>query len=112
MNEPLNQAYYLKEDLRQLWTQANRAAAEKFLKTWCERAESTGITVLKTMAKTLISHRTAVLNSNDERISTGPLEGINNKIGWLQRRAYGYRTYAYFRERLLTLHCTHSQLVG
>ena len=62
MNEPLNQAYYLKEDLRQLWSQANRAAAEEFLTSWCERAESTGITVLKTMAKTLRGYRTAVLN--------------------------------------------------
>ena len=60
MNEPLNQAYYLKEDLRQLWSQVNRAAAEEFLTSWCQRAESTGITVLKTMAKTLRGYRTAV----------------------------------------------------
>lgn len=112
MNEPLNQAYYLKEDLRQLWTQGSRAAAEQFLVSWCQRAESTGITVLKTMANTLRSYQTAVLNWYDEPISTGPLEGTNNKIGWLQRRAYGYRNYAHFRERLLTLHHTRSKLVG
>lgn len=64
------------------------------------------------MAKTLRGYRTAVLNWYDEPISTGPLEGTNNKIGWLQRRAYGYRNYAHFRERLLTLHHTRSKLVG
>ena len=62
MNEPLSQAYYLKEDLRQLWTQASRAAAEQFLESWCQRAGSAGIAVLQTMAKTLLGYRTAVLN--------------------------------------------------
>ena len=53
-----------------------------------------------------------VLNWYDEPISTGPLEGINNKIGALQRRAYGYRNYEHLKQRLLTLHHTKCSLVG
>lgn len=49
------------------------------------------------MANTLRLHRSGLLN---HPLSTGPLEGINNKIGALQRRAYGFRNF----ERLLPLH--------
>jgi hypothetical protein len=56
------------------------------------------------MSKTLQGYRFGLLNWYDHPISTGPLEGINNKIGALQRKAYGYRNYEHFKERLLTLH--------
>ena len=46
---------------------------------------------MQTMANTLEGHRTGILNWYDFPISTGRLEGINNKIGALQRSAYGYR---------------------
>ena len=61
---------------------------------------------MQVMAKTLRSHRRGLLKWYDHPISTGPLEGINNKIGALQRRAYGYRNYEHLKERLLTLHHT------
>ena len=64
------------------------------------------------MAKTLQAHRSGLLNGYDEPISTGPLEGINHKIGALQRRAYGYRNYEHLKQRLLTLHHTQFALVG
>ena len=35
-----------------------------------------------------------------------PLKGFNNKIGAMQRQAYGYRNYEHLKERLLTLHHT------
>ncbi len=112
LNEPLSQAYYLKDELRQFWQQPSKAAAEKFLTDWCRRADATGIRVLKTMSKTLLGHRTGLLNWYDEPISTGPLEGTNNKIGLLQRRAYGFRNYEHLKERLLTLHHAKFSLVG
>ena len=91
LNEPLATAYYLKDELRQFWKQPSKSAAEKFLTDWCRRAHATSIRVLQTMSNTLLAHRRGLLNWYDEPISTGPLEGINNKIGALQRRAYGFR---------------------
>ncbi len=41
-NEPLFKAYYLKEDLCQIWMQENKAAGEEQLKYWCERARNAG----------------------------------------------------------------------
>ncbi|MGZ3386269.1 MAG: DesA/ISL3 alpha bundle tail domain-containing protein, partial [Isosphaeraceae bacterium] len=37
MNKPLAVAYYMKEDLRQLWSQQNKAQAKRFLKDWIAR---------------------------------------------------------------------------
>ncbi len=44
LNRPLATAYYLKEDLRQIWSQENKASAEAFLADWVRRAEAFGIT--------------------------------------------------------------------
>ncbi len=112
MNESLATAYYLKEDLNQLWQQPNKATAEKFLQDWCKLAQASGIKVLQTMAKTLLGHRTGILNWYDFPISSGPLEGINNKIGALQRMAYGYRNYDYFIDKLYALHVAKFALIG
>ena len=116
-NEPLAIAYDLKEELRQFWKQSSKRAAEQFLEAWCRRADATDIRQLHTMSKTLKAHRTGLLNWYDEpiRVSArgcGPLEGINNKIGALQRRVYGYRNYEHLKQRLLTLHHTKFSLVG
>jgi transposase len=89
LNQSLMIAYYLKEDLGQIWQQSNKLAAGVFLADWCARARASGIKVLQTMANTLEGHRTGILNWYDFPISTGRLEGINNKIGALQRMAYG-----------------------
>ena len=43
-------------------------------------------------------HRSGLLNRYDHPLSTGPLEGINNKIGALQRRAYGLRNFEHLAE--------------
>lgn len=112
LNQPLLTAYYLKADLSQLWQQPDKAAAERFLKSWCNRARESGIKVLMTMAKTLQTHRTGILNWYDFPISSGPLEGINNKIGALQRMAYGYRDPEYFILKLHALHCAKFALIG
>lgn len=112
LNQPLAIAYYLKEDLRQFWSQKSIKAAEMFLDDWCRRADASGIRVLKTMAKTLRTHRQGLLNWYIEPISSGPIEGINNKIGALQRRAYGYRNYEHLKQRILTLHHAKFTLQG
>jgi transposase len=84
------------------------------LKNWCNHATESGIKVLQTMAKTLQAHRPSVLNWYDFRISSGPLEGINNKIGALQRMAYGYRDQVYFKLKLklYALHLAKFALIG
>ena len=112
INEPLMQAYYLKEDLRLFWDQPSRDAASQFLDGWLRRAEATGLTVLKKAARRLELFRFALLNWYDHPISTGPLEATNNKIGTLQRRAYGYRDREYFILQIYSAHLKKYALVG
>ena len=112
LNQPLATAYYLKEDLRQLWSQHNQAAAAKFLDRWIRRATSSGIRILQQFAKTLQAHRRGLLAWYEHPISTGRLEGVNNKVRTLQRTAYGFRDQHYFRLKLHALHTTRYALIG
>ena len=104
INQPLAEAYYLKEELCQLWLQNTKKEAERFLTSWATRAWATTIQELRSFVKTLLAHRTGILNWFDFRISTGPLEGFNNKIKVLKRKAYGYRDMEYFALKIYALH--------
>ena len=112
LNASLATAYYLKEDLRRLWDQPTKAAAGRFLDDWIRQAEISGVRVLKTFARTLAAYRSGILAWYDHPISTGPLEGTNNKIKTLKRQAYGFRDPAYFALKILAIHHTRFELVG
>jgi transposase len=112
LNTPLTLAYYMKEDLRQIWRQSNKAAARRLLNDWIRRAEASKIRMLKNFATTLREHKEGILAYYDYRISSGPLEGVNNKIRTLQRQAYGFRDPAFFKLKILALHHSKYALVG
>jgi len=112
LNTPLTTAYYLKEDLRQIWLQADKATARRVLTDWIGRAQASGIAMLQQFARTLREHRRGILAYYDYRISTGPLEGTNNKIRTMQRQAYGFRDHEFFKLKILGLHETKHALVG
>jgi transposase len=113
LNQPLATAYYMKEELMEmLWNQPSKKAAAAYLQDWVNRALVSGIRALMEMAKTLAAHRTGLLNWYDHPISTGPLEGTNNKIRALQHQGYGYRDIAFLILKIHALHETKFALVG
>lgn len=112
LNSSLATAYYLKEDLRQLWQHQNKQQASAFLDDWIARARSSGIAMLKKFSRTLERHREGILAYFDYPISTGPLEGTNNKIKTLQKQAYGFRDMEFFKLKIYALHETRYALVG
>jgi transposase len=57
-------------------------------------------------------YRTGILAYYDYRISTGPLEEINNKIKTMQRQAYGFRDKEFFKNKIYALHESKYALVG
>src|SRR5262249_21369469 len=61
MNQPLATVYYMKEDLRQIWGQADKATAARVLADWVRRAEASCLKVLQKFAGTLAMYRTGVL---------------------------------------------------
>jgi transposase len=112
LNAPLFVAYYLKEQLRRLWEQPDKRTARAFLKDWIALAQASGVRMLINFAKTLALHREGILNYYSHRISTGPLEGTNNKIKTMKRQAYGFRDHAFFKLKILAIHETKYALVG
>lgn len=112
LNEPLATAYYLKEELGQVWEQETREEAEALLMDWILDAESTGIQMLIKFARTLRIHALGILAYYDYEISTGPLEGTNNKIKTMKRQAYGFRDPEFLKLKILGIHETKYALVG
>lgn len=112
LNEPLAIAYYLKDELNELWEQDDQEAAQALLLEWVTFAESTGIRMLQDFAKTLRAHAWGILAYYDHPISTGPLEGTNNKIKTMKRQAYGFRDQEFLRLKILGIHETKYALVG
>lgn len=112
INKPLATAYYMKEELRLLWNQTDKAAAESYLQDWIARAQVSGIQMLMKFAKTLLTHRAGILAYYDFPISTGPLEGTNNKIKTMKRQAYGFRDMEFFKLKIMAIHQTKYALVG
>jgi transposase len=112
LNQPLATAYYLKEDLRRFWEQPGKRFATTFLDGWIRRAEASGIKIIQQMAKTLASHRSGLLAYHDVMISSGPMEGTNNKIKTMKRQAYGFRDREFFKLKILAIHETRYALVG
>jgi transposase len=112
LNRSLATAYYMKEDLRQLWKQPGKRFATAFLTGWIRRAEASGINMLQKMAKTLRTHEAGLLAYYDVPITSGPLEGTNNKIKTMKRQAYGFRDHEFFKLKILAIHLTKYALVG
>jgi transposase len=112
INQPLATAYYMKEEFRHFWEHENLAEATRFLDDWCRRAEASKLSVLQKMASTFQMHRAGLLNYHRCPISTGPLEGVNNKIKTLQRQAYGYRDQEFFHLRIYSIHLAKYVLLG
>jgi transposase len=112
LNEPPAAAYYMKEDLRRFWEQPGKRFATTFLDGWIRRAEASGIKILQQMAKTLAAHRSGLLAYYDVMISSGPMEGTNNKIKTMKRQAYGFRDLEFFKLKILAIHESKYALVG
>ena len=80
LNEPLQCAYLLKEELAELWEQRDGRDAWGFLREWCAKAKASGIRQLHAMAATLLRHAKGVLSYYRTGLTSGKMEGINLEI--------------------------------
>lgn len=112
LNSPLFVSYYMKAQLRLLWEQPDKRAARRLLNGWIALADISGIRMLKSFAKTLAAHREGILAWYDYPISTGPLEGTNNKIKTMTRQAYGFRDIEFLKLKIMAIHKATYALVG
>ena len=61
MNKPLSQAYYLKEQLREIWAQINKEEADKVMLDWIRQAQESKVLQQVKMAAAIMTHRTGIL---------------------------------------------------
>jgi transposase len=88
-------AYLLKEDLEQVWSWTTVRVAAKYLHRWFHKVLRSRIEPVKRVARMLRDHEPLVLNwfRANKQISSGPTEGLNNRLQLTLRKAYGFRTF-------------------
>jgi len=79
-----------------LYWYTNREYAERALETWCAMADRIDHPAVQKFAGRLRFFREGILNHCDGPIDTGKLEGVNNKIKLIKRRAFGFHDPDYF----------------
>lgn len=87
-------SHLMKEDFQQFWGYSSPTWAGKFLDQWCTRAMRSKIEPMKKVARMLRDKRTLVLNwfVAGGRLSSGIVEGFNNRLKLITRKSYGFRT--------------------
>ena len=103
LNEPLSKMYILKEDLRQFWQQKSVAEAEAAIDAWVNTALSSGVKTIERLGKSIAHFKEGILAYYEYPITSGMLEGLNNKIKTLVKKAYGYRDMGLFKLLILAI---------
>src|SRR6266498_5702570 len=88
-------AWMLKETFQDFWRYRSLTWASAFLDVWCTRALRSRLEPMRKVARMLRSHENLLMNwfKAKGEISSGAVEGLNNKIRVVTRRSYGFRTY-------------------
>ena len=103
-NQRLNKAYLLKESFGQLWDYQSEAWARRFFENWRASLKWQRLKPYERFAEMIARHwdGIAAYCKPDNKVALGFVEGVNNKIRVIQRRAYGLRDEEYLRLKVLT----------
>jgi len=104
VNKRLNIAYLLKESFGQLWSYQREGWARRFFDHWRAALKWQRLKPYEKFAHMIDRHwdGIAVYCQPENKVSLGFVEGLNNKIRVIQRRAYGLRDEEYLRLKILT----------
>jgi transposase len=103
-NKRLNTAYLLKESFGQLWSYQQEGWARRFFDNWKASLKWQRLKPYEKFAEMIERHwdGIAAYCKPENKVSLGFVEGLNNKIRVIQRRAYGLRDEEYLRLKILT----------
>lgn len=103
-NQRLNTAYLLKESFGQLWSYEREGWARRFFENWRASLKWQRLRPYERFAEMIDRHwdGIAAYCKPENKVSLGFVEGLNNKIRVIQRRAYGLRDEEYLRLKVLT----------
>ena len=102
-NKRLNTAYLLKESFGQLWDYQTESGARAFFTRWTQSLKWQRLTSYEKFAAMIDRHWDGIASycHPENKVSLGLVEGLNNKIRVLQRRAYGYRDEDYLKLKIV-----------
>ena len=102
-NKRLNTAYLLKESSGQLWSYRTESGARAFFTRWKQSLKWQRLTSYEKFAAMIDRHWDGIASyyHPENKVSLGLVEGLNNKIRVLQRRAYGYRDEDYLKLKIV-----------
>jgi len=103
-NKRLNIAYLLKESFGQLWDYKLPLWARRFFDNWRNALKWRRLQPFEKFAKMVDKHWAGIeaYCYPENKVALGFVEGLNNKIRVIQRRAYGFRDEEYLRLKILT----------
>lgn len=103
-NKRLNKAYLLKESFGQLWDYEREGWARRFFDNWRASLKWQRLKPYEKFAEMIDRHWVGIAAycKPENKVSLGFVEGLNNKIRVIQRRAYGLRDEEYLRLKILT----------
>jgi transposase len=96
LNATLNAVYVLKDQLKAIYATTSRLAAQTALGEWCRMAGEVDHAQMRRFIHRLRFFEYGIINHCENPIGTSKLEGINNKIKVLKRKAYGFHDERYF----------------
>jgi transposase len=87
-------AHLQREEFQRFWEYERPSWAGRFLDEWTGRVMRSRLEPMKRVARTLRNHRELILNwfRAKGEISSGAVEGLNNKVKLVTRKSYGFRT--------------------
>ena len=100
VNHELATVHIMKDYLNQVWDHTDPIAACAWWYQWYRMAIDSGIKPLVHFATNLAVHLEGLIAYTRYRLTTGVLEGMNNKIKVIKRVAYGFRDDEYFFLRI------------
>ncbi len=103
-NRRLNTAYVLKESFSQLWDYSSAGWARKFFDNWRQSLKWQRLRPFEEFADLVDRHWEGIVTycTSETKVALGFVEGLNNKIRVIQRRAYGLKDPEYFQLKVLT----------
>ncbi len=103
-NKRIQIAYLLKEEFNQLWDYQSEGWARRFFDNWKQQLKWQRLKPFEKFAAMIDKHWSGIVSycHPDNKVKLGFVEGLNNKIRVIQRRAYGYRDEEYMRLKILT----------
>lgn len=104
-NARLNVAYLLREQFEQLWSYTDPADARAFFDNWQQQLQGQDLAPYEKFARMIGKHwdGIAAYCKPENKIALGFVEGFNNKIRVIQRRAFGLRDEEYLALKIRTL---------